>query len=283
MGRGPDCQRPPGAAIPSDRNCSCNRLTFVCLTRQPPPCISSPSISPIPSCPYAASCDCRAPCVGSWIATGKRGRNHDESIDIPTQNRPGRVLRRWAPGNERFTFHDLRANAATDVIKRGGRASDLTGHRNEATPARVYDRRKIRLAASRSLGARTLRSRPRGSSLASRSPAMAKRPGSTRAATASSSLCTRLPSMTFKVGRAVRFLSGSVMDCFSLSVVGLQVADLALGNVLHAVSCGHRDVSAGNIKPAFVVAKCDPQKFQKRLPSIGNLNSAPSLNFPMRV
>ena len=56
-----------------------------------------------------------------------------------------RLMKEWvAAGNERFTFHDLRAKAATDVIERGGRASDLTGHRNEATPARVYDRRKIR-------------------------------------------------------------------------------------------------------------------------------------------
>jgi hypothetical protein len=58
-----------------------------------------------------------------------------------------RLMKDWVDdGNERFTFHDLRAKAVTDVIERGGRASDLTGHRGETTPERVYDRRKIRKA-----------------------------------------------------------------------------------------------------------------------------------------
>lgn len=58
-----------------------------------------------------------------------------------------RLMKTWeSQGNERFTFHDLRAKAVTDMIERGRKASELTGHRNEATPARVYDRRRVRKA-----------------------------------------------------------------------------------------------------------------------------------------
>jgi integrase len=49
-------------------------------------------------------------------------------------------------GRERFTFHDLRAKATTDVIEQGRKASELTGHRTEDMPAKVYDRRAIRKA-----------------------------------------------------------------------------------------------------------------------------------------
>jgi integrase len=56
-----------------------------------------------------------------------------------------RLMLDWVEaGNERFTFHDLRAKAVTDIIEKGGKASELTGHRNESTPAKVYDRRRIR-------------------------------------------------------------------------------------------------------------------------------------------
>lgn len=47
-------------------------------------------------------------------------------------------------GHERFTFHDLRAKAVTDMTDQGRKASDLTGHRQEATIAKVYDRRRVR-------------------------------------------------------------------------------------------------------------------------------------------
>jgi site-specific recombinase XerD len=46
--------------------------------------------------------------------------------------------------NMRFRFHDLRAKAVTDVIEQGRKASELTGHRTEQIPARIYDRRAIR-------------------------------------------------------------------------------------------------------------------------------------------
>jgi integrase len=52
-----------------------------------------------------------------------------------------------AAGGERFTFHDLRAKAVTDVIEQGRKASELTGHRNEQTIARHYDRRAVRKSA----------------------------------------------------------------------------------------------------------------------------------------
>lgn len=56
-----------------------------------------------------------------------------------------RRMGEWcALGNERFTFHDLRAKSITDVIDQGRVASDLTGHRQQATIDRVYDRRRVR-------------------------------------------------------------------------------------------------------------------------------------------
>lgn len=58
-----------------------------------------------------------------------------------------RLMNAWvAAGNERFTFHDLRAKTVTDLIENGRKASELTGHRTEAIPAKVYDRRAVRKA-----------------------------------------------------------------------------------------------------------------------------------------
>lgn len=56
-----------------------------------------------------------------------------------------RLMKEWVDlGHERFTFHDLRAKAVTDMTAQGRRASDLTGHRQESTISRVYDRRRLR-------------------------------------------------------------------------------------------------------------------------------------------
>lgn len=60
-----------------------------------------------------------------------------------------RAMNDWCKtGRERFTFHDLRAKTVTDVTEQGRRASELTGHRQEATVARVYDRRRVRKSAA---------------------------------------------------------------------------------------------------------------------------------------
>lgn len=58
-----------------------------------------------------------------------------------------RLMKAWLESNEsneRFTFHDLRAKAVTDLIEGGRKASELTGHRTESIPAKVYDRRAVR-------------------------------------------------------------------------------------------------------------------------------------------
>lgn len=56
-----------------------------------------------------------------------------------------RLMREWTEtGHERFTFHDLRAKTVTDMEEQGRKSSNLTGHRQEATIARVYDRRRVR-------------------------------------------------------------------------------------------------------------------------------------------
>lgn len=58
-----------------------------------------------------------------------------------------RLMAEWVEmGNERFTFHDLRAKSVTDVSDQGRKASELTGHRTEAIVASVYDRRRVRKA-----------------------------------------------------------------------------------------------------------------------------------------
>jgi integrase len=57
-------------------------------------------------------------------------------------------MRKWvAQGGERFTFHDSRAKATTDVIEQGRKASELTGHKLESTVTTIYDRRHIRKSA----------------------------------------------------------------------------------------------------------------------------------------
>lgn len=58
-----------------------------------------------------------------------------------------RLMKAWLASdssNVRFTFHDLRAKAVTDLIEDGRKASELTGHRTESIPAKVYDRRAVR-------------------------------------------------------------------------------------------------------------------------------------------
>lgn len=56
-----------------------------------------------------------------------------------------RLMNEWCEqGHERFTFHDLRAKAVTDMIDQGREAKDLTGHRQQSTIDRVYDRRRLR-------------------------------------------------------------------------------------------------------------------------------------------
>jgi len=58
-----------------------------------------------------------------------------------------RAMNEWEEmGNERFTFHDIRAKAVTDVIEQGRKASDLTGHVDDRVIAQVYDRRRERKA-----------------------------------------------------------------------------------------------------------------------------------------
>lgn len=58
-----------------------------------------------------------------------------------------RLQSEWVKmGNERFTFHDIRAKTVTDVTEKGERASNLTGHRTEAVVSKVYDRRRVRKA-----------------------------------------------------------------------------------------------------------------------------------------
>lgn len=47
-------------------------------------------------------------------------------------------------GNERFTFHDLRAKAITRMVEDGRKAADLSGHSTDAMVKKVYDRRAFK-------------------------------------------------------------------------------------------------------------------------------------------
>ncbi len=68
--------------------------------------------------------------MGKWVAGG--------TWEDETKREPG----------ERFTFHDLRAKSVTKVIEQGKKASELTGHKLEATVTKIYDRRRVRKAAA---------------------------------------------------------------------------------------------------------------------------------------
>ena len=48
------------------------------------------------------------------------------------------------PAAESFHFHDLRAMAISSMKAQGRDAKELTGHKSDQMPDRVYDRRRIR-------------------------------------------------------------------------------------------------------------------------------------------
>lgn len=60
----------------------------------------------------------------------------------------GRIMKAWGDaGNARFTFHDAgRARGITKLREDGRDAAEVSGHREERTVARIYDRRTFRKA-----------------------------------------------------------------------------------------------------------------------------------------
>ena len=56
-----------------------------------------------------------------------------------------RIQVQWeVEGGKRFTFHDLRAYYVTEAKARGWEVKDTTGHKDESTANRIYDRRRDR-------------------------------------------------------------------------------------------------------------------------------------------
>jgi hypothetical protein len=56
-----------------------------------------------------------------------------------------RAMNEWEKaGNQRFTFHDIRAKAVSDLLDDGRDASDVTGHADRRVIDKVYDRRRVR-------------------------------------------------------------------------------------------------------------------------------------------
>jgi integrase len=59
----------------------------------------------------------------------------------------GKIMKAYGDsGRERFTFHDVRAGAITKLREKGRNASEVSGHMQEKTVAKVYDRRTFRKA-----------------------------------------------------------------------------------------------------------------------------------------
>lgn len=59
----------------------------------------------------------------------------------------GRLMNTWCDsGGQRFHFHDLRAKGITRLVEDGRRARDLSGHADDSTVAKVYDRRAFKRA-----------------------------------------------------------------------------------------------------------------------------------------
>lgn len=56
-----------------------------------------------------------------------------------------KIMRAWEDaGNARFHFHDVRAKGATDLLDQGQDAKNTTGHADDTTLHKVYDRRRVR-------------------------------------------------------------------------------------------------------------------------------------------
>lgn len=95
--------------------------------------------------------------LANAVRTAFASSKHSEYVVSRSHGRPyssGRFKSQWqrrmavwaSLGHKRFTFHDLRAKATTDMSSGGRKASELTGHRDERTVSRVYDRRRVRKA-----------------------------------------------------------------------------------------------------------------------------------------
>ncbi|AEJ02213.1 integrase family protein [Nitrosomonas sp. Is79A3] len=82
------------------------------------------------------------PVQGMFLICTKKGQPY---ADAGFKSVWGNVMSAWCDlGNERFTFHDLRAKAITRMIEDGRNASNLSGHAGDAMINKVYDRRAVK-------------------------------------------------------------------------------------------------------------------------------------------
>jgi hypothetical protein len=101
--------------------------------------------------------ECIAGCIA--MPASSRGQKVDPAYVLYTrEGQPytsagfkslvGKLMRAWGKaGNERFTFHDAgRAKGITQLREDGRNASEVSGHMQEKTIAKIYDRRTFRKA-----------------------------------------------------------------------------------------------------------------------------------------
>lgn len=78
--------------------------------------------------------------LSAWLLCTRRGKPYTDSGIKGMWNR---LQVRWqAAGHERFHFHDTRARGISKLKEQGRQAREISGHKNEGTAERVYDRRK---------------------------------------------------------------------------------------------------------------------------------------------
>jgi integrase len=82
--------------------------------------------------------------LGRHLFCNRKGQPYTDS-GFKTMWNPLQV-RLDGQGGERFTFHDLRGYYVSEAKARGWQVKDTTGHKDEKTADRIYDRRRVRKA-----------------------------------------------------------------------------------------------------------------------------------------
>lgn len=80
----------------------------------------------------------------TWIFCTQQGQPYSDAGFKTMWNK---IQVKWEEeGGTRFTFHDLRAYYVTEAKAKGWQVSDTTGHKDESTANKIYDRRRVRKA-----------------------------------------------------------------------------------------------------------------------------------------
>jgi site-specific recombinase XerC len=80
--------------------------------------------------------------LSKYLLCNRKGKPYTDSGIKAMWNRLQVAWQR--AGHERFTFHDSRAMGISKLKEQGRQAREISGHRNESTAERIYDRRRVR-------------------------------------------------------------------------------------------------------------------------------------------